>query len=220
MTLSLCVIVKDEAATLATCLEAVQGVVDEMIVVDTGSTDGTVALAESHGARVYTFDWVNDFAAARNYSLRQATGDWVLVLDADEVLQPAGVALLECLRANQPLEDIAPEAVLAVNLLRLELGAPQAPYTLITRIFRRLPEILFERPYHETVDDSLARLQGQDPHWQVVTLDQIALHHTGYGAEVVAQRQKFERARTLMEPYLKQHPEDSYLLNKASGPVH
>jgi predicted Zn-dependent protease len=215
--LSLCMIVRDEAATLARTLASVQGVVDEIVVVDTGSVDDTVAIAQTHGAKVHSFAWVNDFAAARNESLRHASGDWVLVLDADEVLLPATAQVLQRLNQGDALGDVAAEDVLALNLLRLELGAPQAPYSLITRVFRRLPEIIFNRPYHETVDDSVAALQQQDSRWQVITLGEVALHHTGYDPAVVQQRQKFDRARTTMEAYLADHPNDAYLLNKLAA---
>lgn len=215
--ISLCMIVKDEAATLARTLESARGLVGEIVVVDTGSVDDTVAIAQSHGAKVHSFDWVNDFAAARNEALRHATGDWVLVLDADEVLLSETASVLQQLDCGQPLGDVAAENVLAVNLLRLELGAPQAPYTLITRCFRRLPEITFNRPYHETVDDSVAALQAQDARWQVITLGEVALHHTGYNPTIVVQRGKFDRARTAMEGYLAEHPNDGYLLNKLAA---
>ena len=85
-TLSLAMIVKNEEKNLGHCLASVKDLVDEMVVVDTGSTDGTVALAESFGARLGHFPWTGDFAAARNESLRLSTGDWVLVLDADEAV--------------------------------------------------------------------------------------------------------------------------------------
>jgi tetratricopeptide (TPR) repeat protein len=97
------------------------------------------------------------------------------------------------------------------------LAAPQAPYTLINRVFRRLPAITFNRPYHETVDDSIAALQQIEPRWQVITLGEVALHHTGYDPAVVVQRGKFERARTIMEAYLAEHPDDGYLLNKLAA---
>src|SRR4029077_17309854 len=86
LTLSLCMIVKDEEAMLPRCLTAVAEPVDELIVVDTGSTDRTVEIAESFGARVLHHAWTGDFSAARNVGLDAATGDWLLYLDADEVL--------------------------------------------------------------------------------------------------------------------------------------
>jgi glycosyltransferase involved in cell wall biosynthesis/Flp pilus assembly protein TadD len=85
-TISACLIVRDEEANLPRCLASIKPVVDEIIVVDTGSTDSTPAVAESFGAKVFGFDWTDDFAAARNESLRRATGDWILHIDADEAL--------------------------------------------------------------------------------------------------------------------------------------
>ena len=82
--LTLCMIVRNEADMIERCLGSVDGIVDEMIIVDTGSTDGTVALCESFGATVFPFVWQEDFAGARNDALEKATGDWILVLDADD----------------------------------------------------------------------------------------------------------------------------------------
>lgn len=87
--ISLCMIVKDEEELLPHCLASVQGAVDEMIVVDTGSSDRSPEIARQHGAVVVPFEWCDDFAAARNAGLEQASGDWILFLDADEVLDRA-----------------------------------------------------------------------------------------------------------------------------------
>jgi tetratricopeptide (TPR) repeat protein len=217
MAISLCMIVKDEAENLPSCLESVQAIVHEVIVVDTGSTDATRDIAAQYGAQVYDVPWDNDFAAARNAALNFATGDWVLVLDADEVLVPHAAATLVGLDRGEPWGEVPAAEVVMVNLIRLEVGAPQAPYNLVSRFFRRLPGITFQRPYHETVDDSVAALLRQQPQWQVVTLNSVAIHHTGYQAAVVAQRQKFARAQTIMEGYLEEHPTDSYLLNKLAA---
>jgi tetratricopeptide (TPR) repeat protein len=86
---SLCMIVKDEEANLPACLESVAGLVQEIVIVDTGSRDGTRQVADRFGARVFDFPWVDSFAAARNESLRHATGDWILWLDADDRLDEA-----------------------------------------------------------------------------------------------------------------------------------
>ncbi len=83
---SLCMIVKNEEDYLPQCLESIKDIVDEIIIVDTGSTDKTVKIAESYGAKVYYFKWNNNFSEARNESLKYATKDWILILDADDEL--------------------------------------------------------------------------------------------------------------------------------------
>jgi tetratricopeptide (TPR) repeat protein len=99
-TLSLCMIVKDEERCLARCLHSAKPVVDEIIIVDTGSSDRTKAIAEVFGAQVFNFEWVNDFSRARNLSLSKASGDWILVLDADEAISPKSYGqLIEILQA-------------------------------------------------------------------------------------------------------------------------
>ncbi len=108
-TLSLAMIVKNEEKNLGHCLASVRGLVDEMVVVDTGSTDGTVALAERFGARVGHFPWTGDFGAARNESLRLCTGDWVLILDADEAVDVLDHAKIR--------EAIAQDTPAAYNLI-------------------------------------------------------------------------------------------------------
>ena len=85
---SLCMIVKNEENYLPNCLNSIKDIVDEIIVVDTGSTDKTVDIAKSFGAKVYYFPWRNNFSEARNESLKYATKDWILILDADDELSP------------------------------------------------------------------------------------------------------------------------------------
>lgn len=88
--LSLAMIVKNEEHNIGQCLASVRGLVDEVIVVDTGSTDATTTIASGYGARIFTFPWCDDYSAARNESLSHCSGDWILVLDADEVLDARG----------------------------------------------------------------------------------------------------------------------------------
>ena len=92
--IALSMIVRDSAATLRGCLESVRGVADEIVIADTGSTDDTVALAREFGARTIEIPWENDFAGARNHALAEVQADWVLMLDADEVLDPGAVAVI------------------------------------------------------------------------------------------------------------------------------
>ncbi|NJN37500.1 MAG: tetratricopeptide repeat protein [Acaryochloridaceae cyanobacterium CSU_3_4] len=206
MTLSLCMIVKNEAANLSRCLQSVVDIVDEQIIVDTGSTDETIAIAQSFAAQIYKYDWQDDFAAARNYGLQYVQSDWVLVLDADEILVPGIIPQLQ--RVMQEPNT------LAVTLLRQEVGAQQSPYSLLCRLFRRHPQMVFKRPYHEVIDESVLAIQAQDPHWQVGYLPEVAIEHLGYQRDAIATRNKHQRARRIMAAALAQDPTDAYLCSK------
>lgn len=214
MSISLCMIVKDEAETLPQCLGSVRDWVDDMIILDTGSQDETVAIARVWGAQVTTIPWRQDFAAARNQSLAAAKGDWILVLDADETLTSAGQEVLQRVQADTSLGGQSLASVLLITLLRHEVHADQAPYSAVSRLFRNRPDIRFERPYHESVDDSVTTILAADPQWQVLAWPEIALTHTGYEADTIAQRDKFGRAQTIMAAYLADHPQDAYICNK------
>ncbi|MFC1618615.1 glycosyltransferase family 2 protein, partial [Candidatus Neomarinimicrobiota bacterium] len=93
--LSVCMIVRNEARMLPGCLNSLTGVADQIVVIDTGSEDDTAKIARSFGAQVYDFPWGDDFAAARNESIRHASGDWILWIDADERLLPSSIEFLK-----------------------------------------------------------------------------------------------------------------------------
>ena len=205
MSLSLCMIVKDEAALLGACLESVRGWVDEIVVADTGSSDETAAIALAAGARVYDVPWTDDFAAARNAALEKVTGDWVLVLDADEVLLPQAKAEISAAMARPEL--------LAAVLLRREEGNG-SPWSAVSRLFRRHPGIRFNRPYHESIDDAVLALRQQESHWQVAQLTTPAIAHSGYRPERINEQAKAERTERLLSAYLEQHPDDTYSCSK------
>jgi tetratricopeptide (TPR) repeat protein len=213
-TLSLCMIVKDEAANLPRCLASVKDVVDEIIVIDTGSGDATPTIAEQAGAKVDFLVWGDDFAHARNVSLDRATKDWILVLDADETLTQPGKQLIKAIKEDKPLGQIASVDLLLVTLMRREIGANQSPYTQVSRLFRNLNEIKFTRPYHEGVDDSVEALMAADAHWQVAQFGSIGIDHTGYSLDAIAAKNKFSRAQRIMEAHLQAHPQDAYMANK------
>jgi glycosyltransferase involved in cell wall biosynthesis len=200
---SLCMIVKNEAERLANCLKSVKGFADEIIVVDTGSSDRTVSIAKKFGAKIFKFDWCDDFAAARNYALEQAQGKWILVLDADEILEPSIIPVLQNAINN-------PE-YLVINLNRSEIGSGRSPYSLIARLFSRQPEIYFTGFYHESIDDSVAELVQKNAQ-KVVTIPQVAILHYGYKVEKIKQKQEF--AQRLMTKQITAYPDDAYTHSK------
>jgi len=115
VTVSLCMIVKNEAERLGDCLRDVRAAVDEMIVVDTGSEDATQTVATGLGAKVFDFPWCNDFSAARNASLQHATGDYVLWLDADDRLDADEADKLRRLKARLPASRNMPIILLSAT---------------------------------------------------------------------------------------------------------
>ncbi|MDJ0661626.1 MAG: tetratricopeptide repeat protein [Crocosphaera sp.] len=204
--LSLCMIVKNEQETLSKCLESVQNVVDEMVILDTGSTDKTVEIAQQFGANVETYEWGDNFAEARNEALKYVTGDWVLVLDADEILNKKV--------APQLKEAIEKDENLVVNLVRQEIGSSQSPYSLVSRLFRKHPEVSFSRPYHAIIDDSVSELLKKENHWKIVDLPAITVFHYGYTPGSITSLDKFNRAQKAMEQFIKEHPNDPYTCSK------
>jgi glycosyltransferase involved in cell wall biosynthesis len=204
--LSACLIVKNEEQRLPQCLESLRSLTDEIIVVDTGSSDRTVAIAKKYQARVFHFEWCDDFSQARNYAIAQAKGKWILVIDADEVLEQSTIATLQ--------EVIQRDDCLAVNLLRSEIDAKQAPYSLVLRLFRNHPAIAFTGLYHESIDQSVVALQTQEPHWQVLNVEVPVLLHYGYTDSEIQLKHKYEFAKQLMHKHLEAFPNDSYMLNK------
>ena len=207
--LSLSMIVRNEEARLATCLASVKGFADEMVVIDTGSVDATVAVAEQAGARVEQMEWPGDFAPARNHALQYLKGDWVLVLDADEQLRPEVVPSLKALMAQPD--------VLVINLLRYEIGAAMAPYSSVSRLFRRHPSIQWSRPYHSMIDESVQAILTSEPHWRIANCSEPAILHDGYRPELLAGSDKADQLREAMESDLKRHPGDPYASAKLGG---
>jgi len=171
-TLSLAMIVKNEEAVLGHCLASIRALVDELVVVDTGSGDGTVALAESFGARIGHFPWRDDFAAARNESLRLCTGDWVLLLDADEAVDPLdhariraalgpGPAAFTLVSRNYTRDGAArlfDQAVVPNRSGYAEgAGLPFYADQPLLRLVRRFPDLRFEGRIHELLNPYFIR---------------------------------------------------------------
>jgi glycosyltransferase involved in cell wall biosynthesis len=192
--LSLCMIVRNEAANLPACLDSVAGLADDIVVVDTGSTDDTRDLARARGARVIEAPWTGDFGAARNLVLAEARGAWILVLDADETLPPASRIRIHELIGNEPKS--------AYNLVQKNQLATAGTHVSvhIVRLFPRHPQVRFERPIHEQVNTSLER-QGIP----IIDTD-IVFEHSGYASTAVLSG-KTERNRRIIEEALAREPD-------------
>lgn len=192
--LSLCMIVRNEAENLPACLDSVQDLADDLVIVDTGSTDATRDLALDRGARVIDAPWTGDFAAARNLALAAALGEWILVLDADEMLPPASRIRIR--------EMIAGPAHSAYNLVQKNRLAGTGGHVSvhIVRLFPNDPRVRFERPIHEQVNTSLERAGIR-----IVDTD-IVFEHSGYAsAEILAG--KTGRNRRIIEEALAREPD-------------
>lgn len=182
--LSACVITKNEEKNILRWLKCMQKVADEIIVVDTGSTDNTVALAKEAGAQLYYFKWISDFAAAKNYAIEQATGDWILFLDADESFTPAAQQVL-----RQEMEHYHKDKSVACLLCRLmdideDDGGRLFNTSLLPRIFRCSPYIRYKGAIHE-------QLENQQGNKKMVFADKLEIIHTGYSSSII--RSKTQR---------------------------
>jgi tetratricopeptide (TPR) repeat protein len=202
MSLSVCLITKNEEKNLARALRSVAGVADEIIVADTGSTDKTVEIARSVGATVCAFTWVDDFSAARNYSFEQSRGDWIFWLDADEELLPQSRdEVLRCLKRADAL---------AYLVLRQDLwkeGRPDyATEMWQLRLFRRRGDVRLAGRYHEHFSpplEEIARTEGQQ-----VYQSRITLRHYGYVDEL--KESKLRRGAKLLKLELDERPGQIY----------
>jgi len=182
-------IVKNEARCLARCLESVKAIADEMVIADTGSTDDTVKIAEGFGAKISKFAWVGDFAAARNFAIERATGDWILVLDADEwASEGLTQEILQFIR-DRP----------AVGRLRIVSDFKRHNQTLRSQAFvaRLFPRGLrFQGRIHEQLVSPLPRINLNGELW-----------HDGY-----LETQKSDRNLKLLAAELERDPDNAYFL--------
>jgi tetratricopeptide (TPR) repeat protein len=206
--ISLCVIAKDEEQLLPGLLASVQGSVDEIILVDTGSQDRTVQIATQAGARVFHHVWQDDFAVARNQAVKEATGDWILVLDCDERLAPGfGHALREAIQRDDfdlgmlPLYnathvDATPEDILSGAALK---GAP----VLLPRLLRCDPSLRWTGRVHESVSEWVKEGPKR------ISPVSVAILHLGYAPDVVESKNKSDRNLRLLQRRCEEDPNNS-----------
>ena len=200
MLLSACLIVKDEALTIKQCIESLLPIADEIIVVDTGSTDETLAIIKVYDkVTVYTFPWDGDFSHARNASLSYAQGQYVLVIDADEFLEKNDHHKLLDLLSTTTTHGFF---VNVINYTGSIHKFKEARPASLLRLFRR--GYTFEGKVHEQVWPNIERAGGN------VENTDIRLHHMGYLDEIIAAHNKIERNEKLIAEELKNDPENLF----------
>lgn len=206
--ISQCMIVKDEEKNIRQALSWGKGVVAEQIVVDTGSTDRTVEIAEAMGAKVYHFPWINDFAAAKNFAIEQAQYEWIAFLDADEYFSAEDgrklADLLYRLR-NEPLD-----AIMTAWVHLYDDGTIMQVDSQI-RIFRNCPEIR----YHGKIHEHLLKSDNKTINAWGAT-DSLAIFHTGYGVEAEKKKLASKRNLFLIQAELEENP-DNYEMQAYLG---
>lgn len=202
-TISLCMIVRNEEKNIERCLKSAAGLVDEIIVIDTGSEDRTKDICKKYEVRIFDFEWKDDFAAARNFSIEKATGDWILWLDADEELQIQDAqALKDCLQNKK--EDFMP-----VQMLHFYGSLPasnsRSYISSAYRLFRNGVGIYFSGKIHEKLTaDNIAEMI---PH--MTQNNFIRILHYGYMDDEM--NHKNTRNMELLLKEKNERPDDAWI---------
>ncbi len=177
--LSLAMIVKNEAATIERVLKCARACCEELIVVDTGSTDNTVAIAESLGAKVYHFEWINNFAAARNFAFQHCSKDWILWLDADDVLSSQSQKRINELK-QLDLDDSIDAVFMPYQLSFTAEG--KCTYSVLReRLIRRKSGLKWEYPIHECI---------AVPYGRAITITDAAVEHRPLAEKIVEKKDR------------------------------
>ncbi len=204
--LTLSMIVKNEEKMLRGCLESAEKIVDEIVIVDTGSTDRTIEIAKEFGAKIYHFDWINDFAAARNEAIKHSKGRWILYLDADE-----RISQFEIQKFRKSLSELSENS----GGLICTIESPHAKLTggesdvhrgSYPRIFRNLgiDKVKFQGRVHEQISPSL-----KENDLQLLQSD-IIIYHLGYDQSRDIMEGKIERNYRMLLQHVREEPTNGY----------
>jgi glycosyltransferase involved in cell wall biosynthesis len=202
---SLCMIVKNEEKYLPGCLDSVKDIVDEIIIVDTGSTDNTKRIAQEYGAKVFDFPWTNDFALARNESIRNAIGKWIIYLDADErIVHPSPNELKNLLKNADPTIG-AFYCLIESEHYQMD-GSTEVHKGGYPRVFRNLgyPKIKFVGRVHEQIAPSIFQ-NGLS-----IQFSDIKILHLGYNQSREVMESKIRRNYQLLIEHVKEEPLNGY----------
>lgn len=199
--ISLCMIVKNEAANLDKCLKAVVGCVDEIIIVDTGSSDNTKKIAANYTNKLYDFKWCDDFAKARNFSIEKSNNDWVLVMDADEnIFDYNKKKILEFVSDKKNEEVVG----------RIKRINPFEDVSGVKRYIERVNRLFNKNHFKYTglIHEQITALNGKNYSTKNI---EIAAEHFGYTKEVIEKTNKLERNISMLKKAIAENTNDPYL---------
>lgn len=206
MYISQCLIVKNEESNIEYCLTHLKSVVDEQIVVDTGSTDKTVEIAKSLGAKVFCFNWINDFSAARNFTLDKAKGDWIIFLDCDEYFSEESVPLIK----DSIIKHGEKSGIDALTCEFIDLDVTNnrilsSVKNISPRIFKRKKYLRYKKRVHEILQD--VKNNPINPVCSDVS-NLLKIFHTGYSEESKKEKNKDNRNLNLLAKEIEENPKD------------
>ena len=201
--LSQCMIVKNEENNIEKALSWAKGIAFEQIVVDTGSTDRTVEIAKSMGAKVFHFKWIDDFSAAKNYAIEQATGNWIAFLDADEYFPDKDVKTLMTVLKTVENDHTMRNLKSAIRCPIANVDDSGKPFLVVRqdRIFRNVPEIRYSGKIHEM-------LITPDP---IMHAPELTIIHTGYSHSAYEETGKAYRNVEMLREELRRDSENADL---------
>lgn len=203
-TLSVCLISKNEEKNISRCLSSITTIADEIILVDTGSTDKTIEIAKSFNITVIETSWENDFSKARNLALNNATMDYIMYIDCDEELDKSSAPLLkESLGKNKNIECYC------INLINIINGKKNMTIQSL-RLFKNRPEFRFKGRIHEQIMPSIYELYGNNC---VELLDNINLYHYGYDLDNATIQNKIQRNLSIFNDYNEDEKDGFYYYN-------
>lgn len=204
MKLSACVIVKNEAKNIEKWIANLRQVVDELIIVDTGSEDNTIELIESAGITPYHYEWNRDFAAAKNYAIEQATGDWIVFLDADEYFTQESIEIFRELMQSYHLKKNVGGLLCRLTNIDVDNHNQFISAMLQVRIFRNISSIRYVGSIHE-------QLQNTGKNLDMVYCQALEILHTGYSSSIMVEKNRRNKD-ILLERYVKADAKEKRLI--------
>lgn len=198
--LSQCMIVKNEEKNIKRALEWAKDIAFEQIVVDTGSTDKTVEIAKEMGAKVYHFEWIDDFSAAKNYAIEQASGDWIAFLDADEYITKEDAQKVYAVMCKY---NDKPEEVLRSSWINLDAEGNITNISVQDRFFKNRNYIRYCNRIHEQIE----KIDGKS-FKGVDCTELFAIYHTGYTKAAYSETKKAERNIKLLRKEVEENPQN------------